>query len=154
MKKKTYKIQLGGQPARRRLSDGAFVGQRDTTLKVLDGEGFGFLAWHLRLWVLRRKLGNGDAVGCRFPCWGRRVSPGVDIQGRNPSPFGTCDGGAIGATPFLKASHFGLCCASMSPWTDVLASRCFRGGSCNVKSELLREGRGLATMTRGDPPWS
>ena len=154
MKKKTYKIQLGGQPARRRLSDGAFVGQRDTTLKVLDGEGFGFLAWHLRLWVLRRKLGDGDAVGRRFPCWGRCVSPGVDIQGRNPSPFGTCDGGAIGATPFLKASHFGLCCGF-----DVSLDGCscfpvLRCGSCNVKSELLREERGSATMTRGDPPWS
>jgi len=103
---------------------------------------------------LGESLGDGNAVGRRFPCWGHRVSPGVNIQGRNPSPFGTCDGGAIGVAPFLKASHLDCVVALVSPWTDVLGSRCFRCGSCNVKSGLLREGRGSTTITRGDPPWS
>jgi hypothetical protein len=97
--------------------------------------------------------------GCyrrRFPCWGRRIPPSIVIQGWKPSPLWTCDGGVIGVTPFLKASHLAYVAASMSPWVDVpLLGSAFAGargvGSWSEVGAALRGAFELGNDTRLRP---
>jgi len=57
--------------------------------------------------------------------------------------------------PFLKASLLEFISAMMLPSVDALhfSATVLRveGGTCSVKSELLDQGRGSATMTRFEP---
>ena len=53
---------------------------------------------------LGESLGDGDARGRRFPCWGV-VFPNMFFLGRKPGPSRTRDGVVPDVTPFLKASH-------------------------------------------------
>ena len=91
-------------------------------------------------------LGDGDACGRRFSCWGRCiiVPPAMSSTGGNPVHSWTSDGGAICVVPFLKASLWKFVSAVMSPSADVLClfgAQLTRDGEfCIGKSELLHQG--------------
>ena len=50
-------------------------------------------------------LSDGDVIGRRFPVGGVVFPSSMSSKAENPGPLWTCDGGAIGVAPFLKASH-------------------------------------------------
>jgi len=142
------------QSSRRRPSDAASVGPRDTALKVLDGVGVGFLARYLRLWVLGRKLRRTRRHRAPLSLLGASCFPWRWHPREKSQSIGDVRWWRHWHHSLPEGVTFGLYCGF-----DVSLDRCscfpvLRCGSCNVKSEVLHEERGLATMTRGDPPWS
>jgi hypothetical protein len=63
---------------------------------------------------LGESLGDGDARGRRFPCWGV-VFPNMFFLGRKPGPSRTRDGVVLDVTPFLEGVALKFVSASASP---------------------------------------